>query len=656
MIAQMDRVEIVFLRSELSRMISFLQEQGVVQLETVPLAMDEYPDYLERVHLPEEQQTELEALENLGTLLKEAVPLLSMTPAFADIAAAGATLTQDADAGAAAWGSRVKGWHRELRSLSRRKLNIQDNIEVLRHYAAMLGVLAPLLADKSAVLGETARAMVLDGYSASDLDTLEKRLTQQVGIECSLSHQRLGRAAASVGLGRNAVIAVVTYPAAKGESVGTFLQDEGIASVHAPDEDAQGTSVAEATANVEAKIAALESDAAELTSRLEAYSKAHGAEMTALEQVVSNRIAQLRVIDHFAQSRLVMAIHGWVPSEHFDALGAAVEAKFGERAASERLTGGDVDLHRYPTLLKNHPLFRPFELVMGLLKPPTYGTYDPTMLVAMSFILFYGFVLGDAGYGIVLIALAAWVKSKWGHIELLRDGMTIMQWMGASSIVFGLIYLEIFGNLVEHLTGWHALFHRAKEVQVLLGLAILCGVVHIPLSLIVGIREGYRHGHLKHAREKLGMLLGLVALGIALGSASGALPVDSRMGLGVAGIVFLAAIVNLARGMGAMAPMGVMELFGLCANILSYSRLMALGVASIAFADIANMLPEMMGGGVKGIVIGMPIALCVHIFNIGLGVFSPTIHSLRLNIVEFMPKFYEPEGTKYEPFRKELAW
>ncbi len=656
MIAQMDRVEIVFMRSELSEMIPFLQEQGVVHLEDVPLALENHPDYLQRVHLPEEDKKELDALEILGTLFKEAMPLLSVSPRHQDIVAAGKRFSEDPGAAASGWPKQVQAWHRELRSLSRRKLNIQDNIEVLRNYVAMLKILTPLLAERNAVLGETARAMVLDGYGREDLEALENRFARRVGIECGLAHHRLGRAATALGLGRDCVIAVVTHAAGQAEAVSAVLKEQGIAAVHAPDGDVHGASVEEALAKVHAKIAALEADLEKINASLDEYSRAQGPEIVALEQVVRNRIVQLRVVEHLAQSELVTAAHGWVPSEHFEALSADVDAAFGDRAAIERLTGEDVDIRRFPTLLVNREIVKPFERIMGLLRPPTYGTYDPTMLVAMSFILFYGFVLGDAGYGLVLIAIAAWAKRKWGYIEPLRDGMTIVQWMGASSVVFGLIYLEIFGNLVEHLTGWHAVFHRAKEIQVLLGLAILCGAVHVPLSLAIGIREGYRHGHLKHAREKLAMLLSLAALGIALLSSQGMFPLGARAGYGIAALVFAAALINFVRGMGAMAPMGVMEIFGLCSNVLSYSRLMALGIVSICLADIANGLPEMIGGGVVGVVIGIPLALLVHIFNIGLGVFSPAIHSLRLNIVEFMPKFYEPEGTGYKPFRKELAW
>ena len=114
--------------------------------------------------------------------------------------------------------------------------------------------------------------------------------------------------------------------------------------------------------------------------------------------------------------------------------------------------------------------------------------------------------------------------------------------------------------------------------------------------------------------------------------------------------IFAASVVLFVRSMGAMAPMGIIEIIGLSANVLSYARLMALGIAGIAFADIANGMPAAMG------IVGVIGALFVHIFNFGLSVFSPTIHSLRLNLVEFLPKFYETEGRPYQPFRKDMAW
>jgi V/A-type H+-transporting ATPase subunit I len=110
-------------------------------------------------------------------------------------------------------------------------------------------------------------------------------------------------------------------------------------------------------------------------------------------------------------------------------------------------------------------------------------------------------------------------------------------------------------------------------------------------------------------------------------------------------------VVLIFYAMGLRGLVGVIEVMSLGGNVLSYARLMALGVASIALADIANMLPEKMG-----YVIGIPMALLVHVLNIGIGIASPTIHSLRLNFVEFLPKFYSPEGRGFNPFRKETQW
>jgi len=150
------------------------------------------------------------------------------------------------------------------------------------------------------------------------------------------------------------------------------------------------------------------------------------------------------------------------------------------------------------------------------------------------------------------------------------------------------------------------------------------------------------------------MLLGLAALLVAVAGILGYFPGGMGPTLLTAGLLFAAAIVLLVHAMGAMAAMGVMEIIGLTSNILSYGRLMALGLASVVLADLANAVLGMPGW--SGIVIGIPLAGIIHLLNIGIGVFSPTIHSLRLNYVEFLPKFYEPEGRSYEPFRKELSW
>ncbi|MCF6285229.1 MAG: hypothetical protein L3K26_08565, partial [Candidatus Hydrogenedentes bacterium] len=493
----------------------------------------------------------------------------------------------------------------------------------------------------------TARAVILEGYNAGALEDLQRSAIAEVGSTTSFLTKKLDR---------NRQVMVITHAPNQTEALSAFLAHKGISVLTSPDRDACGTSVDEVMKKIGTRVAALQADLDEVISQLHAFADAEGAAMMALGQFIDNRIAQLHVVDSFAQSEMIGVVHGWIPSESYKALASKLTEQFGNKATLTKLSHKDVEHDRIPTLLQNHPIFKPFELIMTLMKPATYGSFDPTALMATSFIIFYGFILGDAGYGLLIVLIGWLAKKKFGHIAPLRDGMTIFQWMGASSIVFGVIYWEIFGNFVEHAIGGTALFHRAHKTEILLYCAVAFGAIHIPLGLIMGIKEGFAHGHKKHAEEKLGMLLGLSALPVALVSATGYFPLGTAIGYVLAAALACTCVFYLIRGMGGMAPMGAIEIVGLTANILSYSRLMALGVASIAFADIANALPEMMGGGVMGFVIGVPAALAVHLLNMCIGVFSPTIHSLRLNFVEFLPKFYEPKGRNYEPFRKEMVW
>jgi V/A-type H+-transporting ATPase subunit I len=348
-------------------------------------------------------------------------------------------------------------------------------------------------------------------------------------------------------------------------------------------------------------------------------------------------------VDQFAQSQMIGVVQGWVPNDEFDTLKAAVKTKFGDKVEIGKLSVKDVDIHTIPTKLSNPKIFKPFEMILSLFTPATYGSMDPTKIVAISFILFYGFILGDAGYGLFIIAVACWARNKFSYNDFVSNAMTIAMWMGLSSVVFGVWFWEFFGNFGEYLIPFPGFpfFHRAHETNTYLYMAFAVGAFYIPLALLLGVKEGFAHGHTKHAIEKLGMLLGLASVGVFVATQS----------VPMAGLVFAAACALFIYSMGAMFMMGVIEIIGITANVLSYARLMALGMASIALADIANDLPDSLGP-----VIGVPAALLVHLANIGIGVFSPTIHSLRLNYVEFLPKFYETEGRDYQPFRKEMAW
>ena len=168
-IASMERLEIVCLRELLPEVTGYLQDQGVVHIEECPLAVEEAPEYLSRVTLEEDQREEAEAMEDLHRAAAEVVPLLSVKPDWTTVNTAAAELAKRTDY---ELDRLVAIRARELRSLIRRKLNAQDNIELLTQFQKVIENVVPMLGGRTVTLGIDARAMVLKG----DVDSILGRL------------------------------------------------------------------------------------------------------------------------------------------------------------------------------------------------------------------------------------------------------------------------------------------------------------------------------------------------------------------------------------------------------------------------------------------------------------------------------------------------
>ncbi|HRI88113.1 MAG TPA: hypothetical protein PK869_07610, partial [Candidatus Hydrogenedentes bacterium] len=333
-----------------------------------------------------------------------------------------------------------------------------------------------------------------------------------------------------------------------------------------------------------------------------------------------------------------------------DALIARLDKEFTGQVTCTKMGIGQVDVHNVPTLLRNKGIFKHYEVLLSLFKPPTYGTFDPTVLVAVAFTLFYGFILGDMLYGLVVILFSLWLGKKFGHIEAVRSASHVGVYMGISGIFFGFLYMEAGGDLPYRWFGLHALWiHRAHDIIDLMTWAIIIGAIHVPLSLVIGIKTSFDHHHIEHGIEKLGLLIGLLSVMLIAMNFLGILGAAAFMYIGIVGLVICLAL--LLYSLGVMGCITFLEVISLAGNVLSYCRLMALGLAAVLIADLANAFAAAVNP-----LIGIPVAALIHAFNIGLSLFSPTLHSLRLNYVEFLPKFYHPEGKGYKPFKKEATW
>lgn len=638
MIARMDHLEIVCIRERLTDVVDFLQARGLVHLEEVPLAAEGAHGFLHRVHLTEPQRARMQALEQLNGMLAEVMPLLSVRPGKEQLAERISALSSQS---VEEWRRTARRWSRELRSMTRRKVNVQDNIIVLESFKETLESLEPLLGGRRVVLGKDARAFVLKGDVSRAVERLSKRCRDEIGPEVKLFQRKIGR---------NTVVGLLAYPEEYDEAVGFVLREEHIAPVDLPDKSLQGATLPGLLESVSANAASQRSSLEHIQSELDNLSAEAGADLRALELIAADQLEQLRVVNRFAESRLVAVIHGWVPSDASPAFMEALQEAFPNETAIARLRIERVDRHRVPTLLENHPVFKPFEVLLSLFNPPTYGTVDPSVLVGLFFVFFYGFILGDAVYGIAVIAFALWLRHHFHNNDVVRAAGMVGVYMGISSVVFGVLFGEYCGDLGHRVLGLQPLwFHRGHDTMLLLLLAIGIGAGHIVLSLLFGIREELRHKATRHAVEKAGLLIGLLGVGAGVLAYAGVAPFNTAGGVAASLVLLLACTGTLIYASGVMAPMQMLEVFSLVTNVLSYSRLMALGMASLALADVANEFARESANPL----VGIPAAFALHLLNLCIGMFSPTIHSLRLNYVEALPKFYTPEGRKYQPFKKE---
>jgi len=356
------------------------------------------------------------------------------------------------------------------------------------------------------------------------------------------------------------------------------------------------------------------------------------------------------VLSRLGETDLTFVLVGWVPEKDFENLQAVLKKEVGDSVLVQRLPMTSELRKRAPVILRNPAPVQPFESLVKLLALPTYGHIDPSTLMAFFLPIFFGMILGDVGYGALLLILSLVLRSKLQK-GVMKDIATILLMGSSWAIIFGFLYGEAFGTLGEHF-GLRALwFERAsaEEVTGLLIMTLVVGAIHITLGLVLGVWEAIKSKSRSHLLERGGMLLGLVSLFFIVGVLAGALPQGFKTPA-VVGMIIGIVLIGASLGwLGIL--MGPIEFISLIGNVLSYLRIAAIGLASVYLAKVANEMVGMVGN----VIVGVILALLFHALNLVLGAFSPSIHSLRLHYVEFFRKFYEGGGKAFEPYKSRLV-
>jgi V/A-type H+-transporting ATPase subunit I len=644
----MSFVQIVGPRDEFWRTVDVIQDAGILHVEEVPLAEWDGTGFLHRAHLPDEKTSEMESYRELIRVLDEDAVRHIPRQVMARLRESGQIAEQYEkwqSKGAEAISGVVKALHAEVRSFVRRRRNIEDDLEVLAVYEEVAEALAPMVESQEFPPDHEIVGVIFDRGAEETVSMFRRQLEKITAAQCRVNE-------ASISGGRTA--AVVGYHKQFAEEASKFISDLGIAEIRPP-HYLRGKPFNEAVSAIASDLQDLKKEQAALDERIHAFYEGRGPELLALRSVCHDQFTRLEAVSRFAQTRYTFIIEGWAPTERVDELAGAIGEACGE-GVSVRKLGAHGAAHSPPIVLKNPPAIKPFQPLLTLLPLPKYGTIDPTVFLATFFPPLFGLMLGDIGYGLILVlgALLLWRAGR--ARPIVRSLGVVMGFCSFYTIVFGFVFGELFGTF-GHTLGLKPIWRERLELTgedkagALMGYLILVvgvGAAHIMLGLILRIVNARRTGERSRMFDAAARIVGLFGLFFIIGRLTEFLPpIFTSLGV-IALVIFLAITVWTTIRHPKHGILIPLELLSTTGKILSYARIMAVGMASAVLAMLANRFGSM----ISNVVLAALVVILVHALNLVLGIFDPTIQGLRLHYVEFFSNFYETGGRPYAPFRK----
>jgi len=386
----------------------------------------------------------------------------------------------------------------------------------------------------------------------------------------------------------------------------------------------------------------LERENQNIISELKSYRDKHEERITAFYELLRIEKKRMEAYSYFGRTETTCLLEGFLPEKHVDRTLQELESFDCLAEVSE--PSGDEDI---PVMLDNFKAFKPFELLTETFALPRYWEYDPSPLIAVGFVIFFGLMLTDVVYGAIVALGGAFLYSRLGFKGSYRDMGAILMAAGVSAVVFGAIFGSYLGDFLQNTAGIKGLINPLGSLPVVISgrefvpvmfillVSILVGLVHINVGFLLSfIKASNKHERLESSWFYL-LELGILSY----------LVVSKPLGY-----------VLLAGGVGSLiylyGALGFFSITGIFGDVLSYARLLALALATTGIAMAINILTELVAGvPLLGGVIAVVFFLGGHLANMVIQALGGFIHALRLNYVEFFSKFYEGGGRKYRPFR-----
>ncbi|MFO7677060.1 MAG: V-type ATP synthase subunit I [Thermoplasmatota archaeon] len=397
-----------------------------------------------------------------------------------------------------------------------------------------------------------------------------------------------------------------------------------------------------------------------ILGKLRQYKQKRYHYLLSLREEITLEKNRREITKNFASTQSTSIITGWVLQEYQKELTEIVEQTTKNHCICEFKTPQS-NPDDPPIYLKNPRWAKSFQTFLELFATPKYNELNPTIFMGVFFVLFFGLMLGDAGYGGIILLLSLFGYFRFGKKSaMIQDWSMLGIMLGSITIIVGVLTNSIFGDLFPRffnigipamtIYGFTLPLDPLRNPLVILTIALIGGIIHLNVGIILGILQSI---HTKSYKKLITKYFNWIPLQIGGGLLIGNFILEWK----VEGVLFYIAITLTLVGVVLLfinaGPIGFFDITGYVGDWLSYARLLALGLATAGMALAFNVVAEMIGDMIPviGVVITGVLLVFAHIVNLILQALGAGVHSLRLQYVEFFNRFYEGGGKTFSPFK-----
>lgn len=396
----------------------------------------------------------------------------------------------------------------------------------------------------------------------------------------------------------------------------------------------------------------------------QSFTDAHMNEIRCLGDYLTIMKTRQDAEDESERTEQVVLLRGWVPNSKAMELKRLLDPY--EKDVDLQLSD-PADDDDPPIVLENRNCAKPFEILTMLYGAPVYGSVDPSFPMMPFFLLFFGMCYADAGYGIVITAIAMYFLKKYQRMpDGIKRALILVKYCGIATIIYGAVTGSWMGDMIDAFPflgflrsakNLVTLIEPMKDPMLLLGISLALGIVHVYCGILLAAYANLKDRRWLAACADQGgwllLLTGLLVWGIGAFAVPKGVPFGKWMAIAGA-IILVLTQGREKKGLIGKLISGMLSLYNVTSylgDVLSYSRLLALGLVGGAVAMIINLMSSLCGGtAYVGWILALLIFFGGHVFSMVINILGAFVHPLRLQYVEFFGKFYSSGGTAFNPF------